>query len=97
MISSILKPSMFFFISPDCVTVTYDVTSHLLSKSKIKKSKSETKTKNKIKAKENKMKPSPSFSILQSSIHRILTRDNITIEDKLLLYSNLIISILTYR
>ena len=88
---------MSFSISSDCVTVTYNVTSHLLSKSKIKKSKSETKTKNKIKAKENKMKLSPSFSILQSSIHRILTRDNITMEDKLLLYSNLITSVLTYR
>jgi len=86
---------MSFSISPDYVTVTYDVTSHLLSKSKIKKSKSETK--NKIKAKENKMKLSLSFSILQSSIHRVLTRDNITVEDKLLLYSSLITSILIYN
>ena len=43
----VLKSSTFFSMSYDCVTVTYDITSHSLPKSKIKKSK--IKTKNKIK------------------------------------------------
>ena len=65
MMLSVSKSSIFFFISHNCVTVTLtcimlcdlcDITSHLLSKSKIKK--------NKIKTKENKMKPSLLFTIL---------------------------------
>jgi len=58
MILFVLKPSIFFSISYDCVicvTVMCDVTLHPSPKSKIKKSK--IKTKNKIKEKlENKIK-----------------------------------------